>query len=119
MAVPSATERAQHTPLASQGLFDDEPPAQSQRPPMSANAMPMSGVSPVAPAVAQPVPSIPPLATPPQAISLTPTALPSVRPQQPQKKSGGGALVGLLIAGVFVLGAAGAGTFLYLKMHKQ
>ena len=34
MADPQAAARAQHTPLASQGLFDDEP-AQSQRPPMS------------------------------------------------------------------------------------
>ncbi len=115
MADPQAALRAQQTPLASQGLFDDEP-AQSQRPPMSA-PMPMSGAAVAAPAVAQPVPSTPP---PPHVASLTPTALPSVAPHaQPQKKGGNGALIGLLIAGIFVLGAAGAGTFLYLKMHKE
>ena len=128
-ADPSAALRAQTTPLASQGLFDEEP-AHSQRPPMSAaptSGVPMSGPVSHAPhtaplgaqgAAAQPAPSLPPASLPPQA--LTPSAPPaafgapvaaSAVSTGTQKKKGSGAVIALVVA----LGAAAAGGVFVMK----
>ncbi len=142
-ADPSAALRAQTTPLASQGLFDEEP-AHSQRPPMS--APPVSHVPHTAPLGAQGAPvalpaqpapsippgpaSIPPASLPPQALaaSATPSAPPvgfgapvaasamaSTSSTGAQKKKGGGAVIALVIGGVVALGAAAAGGLFVMK----
>ena len=136
-ADPSAALRAQSTPLASQGLFDEEP-AHSQRPPMSAAPMsaPVSQAPHTAPLgahglPAQPAPSIPPVpasmppaSLPPQA--LTPSAPPvnfgaaapvaaSAISTGAQKKKGGGAVIALVIGGVVALSAAAAGGVFFMK----
>lgn len=139
-ADPSAALRAQTTPLASQGLFDEEP-AHSQRPPMS--APPVSHAPHTAPLGAQaaqghglpaqpapsipPVPaSIPPASLPPQA--LTPSAPPvgfgapvqatALSTGGQQKKKGGGAVIALVIGGVVALSAAAAGGLFFVKSRK-
>jgi len=126
-ADPGAAARAQSTPLASHGLFDDEPV--SQRPPMSGpiSAAPMSGPlsqpAPVSgPASAhglpqQPVPSVPPppvLTPSAPPVGLAPSSVASVHPM-PAKKKGSGATIALVVGGLVALSAAAAGTFLYMK----
>lgn len=127
-ADPQAAVRAQSTPLASQGLFDEEPA--SIRPPMSAPA-PMSGVA-SAHGLQQPAPSIPPMpaSLPPASLapqhSLTPSApvvgyapheMASVHPL-PAKKKGNGAVIALVFGGLVALSGAAAGGFFYMKSHK-
>lgn len=122
-ADPSAALRAQSTPLASQGLFEDEPRSQAPQtaPFGSAQSLP-----------AQPVPSMPP----PMPASIAPQALtPSARelgagmsassssslhsmPAAQKKKSGGGAVIALVIGGVVALSAAAAGGVLFMKARK-
>lgn len=112
---PSAAPSANAAGLASQGIFDEDP--QSVRPPPSVQA------------VAQPVPSIPPMPASLAPQSLAPVAPAPVsapvasalasasQPALPQKK-GNGAVIALVFGGVVALGAAAAGTFIYLKSHK-
>jgi len=126
---PNAAARAQHTPLASQGLFDDDQP-HSQRPPMSA---PISSAH-AGPASMphQPAPSIPPMpaSMPPASVapySHTPSApavgyaqpVASVHPILPaQQKKGNGATIALVFGGLVALSAAAAGGFLFLKSKR-
>ncbi len=141
-ADPSAAVRAQSTPLASQGLFDEEP-AHSQRPPMSASPMSAPAASgrisqppQTAPLgaqglPAQPAPSVPPMpgSIPPASMSsqaLTPSAppvglaapmaAPAVSTGAQKKK--GGAVVALVIGGVVALSAAAAGGLFLVKSRK-
>lgn len=124
-ADPGAATRAQSTPLASHGLFDDEP-AHSQRPPMSSPIRaPMSGpLSHPAPMSApvsgqslpqQPVPSIPPppvLTPSAPPVGFGPASMASMHPT-PAKKGGGA--IALVVGGLVALSAAAAGTFLFMK----
>ena len=110
---PHAADRAQQTPLASQGLFEDDSVARQPA------ALPH-----------QPYPSVPPMpaSMPPASLqaSYTPSA-PSVVPVQahaslapvPQKKkkSGSGGVVVLLVGGLLAASAAAAGGFLYVKTN--
>lgn len=112
-ADPHAAARAQHTPLASQGLFDEEP--HSQRAPMSAQHLPQ-----------QPAPSVPPPSSiPPSSVRYahTPSA-PPVAPYAAQRmgnvhplaqKKSGGAAVALVIGGLVTLAAAAAGGVFVMK----
>jgi hypothetical protein len=125
-ADPGAAARAQFTPLASHGLFDDEP-AHSQRPPMSGPiSAPMSGPlshpAPVSAPVSaqslpqQPVPSVPPppvLTPSAPPVGFGPASMASVHPM-PAKKTSSGAIA-LVVGGLVALSAAAAGTFLYMK----
>jgi hypothetical protein len=122
-ADPTAALRAQSTPLASQGLFDEEPASQhpvSQAPqtaPLGAQGLP-----------AQPAPSIPPVSpasVPPASLSqqaLAPSApavdlSPASVHALPSKKKGSSAIA-LVIGGVVALGAVAAGGVLFMKAHK-
>lgn len=110
--VPSAPMAAPaSTPLATAGLFDDEP--QSVRP------------GPISQA-AQPVPTIPPMPAVPASIAPAPAsaaapvvAAPAMAaPSAPeQEKSKGGKLVAVVF-GVVALAAAAAGTFVVMKGHE-
>lgn len=124
-ADPGAALRAQSTPLASQGLFDEEP--HSQRP------APLSHAPVTAPlgaqAHAQPAPSVPPLApsVPPPSLAPQQAVAPSVPPayaaatahtyEQPKKK--GGAVIALVIGGVVALSAAAAGGLFFMKSRAE
>ena len=116
-ADPGAEVRAQSTPLASQGLFDDEP--LSIRPPPAS--------------LSQPVPSIPPMP-----VSMAPGSMPASMPvasgvassqnlahapasapavyAAPSKK-GNGAVIALVFGGLVAASAAAAGVFFVMK-HK-
>ncbi|MBX3209758.1 MAG: hypothetical protein KF764_32285 [Labilithrix sp.] len=124
-ADPGAAARAQATPLASQGLFDEEPHSQRAAPlshaPVTAPLGAQGHAQP-----AQPAPSLPPMApsVPPPSLApqhaLTPSAPPvgfapaALQTQPPQKKKGG-AVIALVIGGVVALSAAAAGGVLFLK----
>ena len=108
---PVAPVRAQQTPLASQGLFDDEPA--SVRPPPSAQ---------------QPVPSMPPIpasSMPPVSQSSQPIApisqaatssqVAPIAAAPAKKKSGSGAVIALVLGGFVAVSAAAAGTFVVMK----
>lgn len=121
---PQGAERAQSTPLASAGLFDDEP--QSVRPgPVSApiSQAPTSQV-------AQPVPTIPPapasIAPAPLSVgSAAPASAPAAiapvaaasTPAMATEKKGGGKVVAVVF-GLVALAAAAAGTFVVMNGHK-
>lgn len=122
---PHASERAQTTPLASAGLFDDEPhsvrPGPVAQPvptipPMPASMPPASQpvASAAAPISSAPVSAAAPSASAPMA-ALASQSAPTAA--QPEKKGGGGKV----IAGVFAvvaLAAAAAGGFVVLKGHQ-
>jgi hypothetical protein len=126
-ADPAAAVRAQSTPLASQGLFDEEP--HSVRPPPASHAphtMPLAAQAPAQPAPSMPpvTGSMPPASLPPQQ-ALTPSAPPvgvaptavasSLQTAPPKKKKGNGAVVALVIGGVVALSAAAAGGLFVVK----
>lgn len=113
---PQAATRAQTTPLASQGLFDEEP--HTQRAAVSAP-------------LAQPVPSIPPISSAPASLATpasaaSPAAAPAVGAfvAQPipaaleKKEKKGGVLIALVVGGVVALSAAAAGGILFMKNAK-
>jgi len=127
-ADPGAAIRAQSTPLASQGLFDDEP-SHSQRPaplshmpvtaPLGAHAhvpaQPAPSVSPpalasVAPASLAPQPAVTP-SVPPAGYAATSSAVHAI-PEEKKKK--GGAVIAVVF-GVVALGAAAAGGLFVMK----
>jgi hypothetical protein len=123
---PGAAQRAQSTPLAQSGLFDDEPasvkpgpvsmplsqPAPSFAPPPSVSA-PASGRLSAAPVSAAPVSAAPASAA---AVPSAPLSMPSTAAAvQAQPKKGKGSVVVGLFTAVVVLGAAAAGGFLFLK----
>jgi hypothetical protein len=115
---PSAPARAQSTPLASQGLFDDEPASVRPPPPSSAHAQ-------------QPIPSMPPIpASVPPVSTAMPAASTPIGPvaqaatssqvaHLPKKKSGSGATIALLFGGLVAVSAAAAGTFFFMKHRAQ
>ncbi len=108
---PAAQERAKATPLAAQGLFDDDAPASAaaaaaSAPPASVSAVAQSS-APAAAASASVAPT--PSAAPPASAvaSLAP-------PKKEEKKKGGGGLV-LLFGGLLAAGAIAAGAFFVVK----
>ncbi|CAN5282466.1 hypothetical protein BH09MYX1_BH09MYX1_65060 [soil metagenome] len=104
---PAASERSKSTPLAAQGLFDDEAPASAAA--VSASLPPLS-----ASAVAQSSP--PPSASmPPASSSIAPASSASLAPAAPkkeEKKKGGGMI--FLFGGLAIVAAA-AGVFFVVK----
>jgi hypothetical protein len=124
-ADPAAEQRAQTTPLASQGLFDEDPasmrPAsmpQPQQPypsvpPMPASAAPASAPPasmPYTPAPAAVISSHPAAVAGPSATSSQVTALP--------EKRGNGKVIAILLGGVVAAAAVAAGVVVYAK-HKN
>lgn len=125
---PQASVRAQSTPLASHGLFDEEPQAAAPASappagPASARASVPASQPPASQDATQPLPSLPPTAPP----SVAPASLPQPAgapvaanaavanaPRQAEGKGRGG-MVALLVGGVVALGAAAAGGFLLVK----
>jgi hypothetical protein len=130
-ADPSAALRAQGTPLASQGLFDDEP--QSVRPPPMSQAPHTAPFTAQAQLPTQPTPSIPPMpgsippaSLPPQhaltpsapPVGFAPSAVSSSLQAVPAKKKGNGTVIALVIGGVVALSAAAAGGLFVMKAKK-
>lgn len=126
---PHAAVRAQSTPLASDGLFDDEPA--SVRPPMSAPGSAAMAGAPVSQQFQQPAPSIPPFSVAPSAppVSQAPGSLSAPLSLQPQvgavassqaraipaKKKGNGAVIALVLGGLVAASSMAAGGFFYMK----
>lgn len=117
---PAASQRAQSTPLASEGLFDDEPA--SVKPPMSAPmqavAQPHPSLPPMPISPSQPPPSVAPVSHAPHSVQSAPISMQapqSIAPVQPAKKKGKGGVVIALFAGALVLSGAAAGGFMFLK----
>ncbi|HSO39202.1 MAG TPA: hypothetical protein VLT33_42040, partial [Labilithrix sp.] len=113
---PQAAVRAQTTPLASDGLFDDEP-ASIRPPPVSAGAVssPLSVPS-------QPMPSMPPFSVAPAApASHAPIASSSVASSahQPVAKKRGGAVIALVFGGLVAVSAVAAGGFFFMKQQAK
>jgi len=124
---PGAAARAKSTPLAQDGLFDDEP--------ASIRPGPVSGSPVSAGALQQPTPTIPPFSAPPSipasAASVAPApasvapisaapvsaaaiAAPTPITSAPEKKKGGKGIV-FALTGVIALGAVAAGGFFVMK----
>ncbi len=121
-ADPEGAARAQHTPLANVGLFDE---AGSFAPPASGGLATGGAAGLVRPAgLAQPYPSLPPVpgSVPPPAManaSAAPSAAPaSIAPPSaaPAKRGRAGAVVGVVVSALVGLSAAAAGV-LYLRTH--
>lgn len=125
---PQAAVRAQSTPLAKAGLFDDEPasirPGPVSAGPASASAQQLQ----------QPAPSLPPLSSAPASlapISQAPlssspaSAVPATQSSAAQSsaqqtaatKKGNGAVIALVFGGLIAAGAIAAGGLFYMK-HK-
>jgi hypothetical protein len=123
---PQAALRAQSTPLASHGLFDDDAPSRRPlaSPPLSSQPFAVQGQ------VRQPPPSLPPTPgsiAPASALqpALTPSAPPvapapigadPVLPATATTKKSGGKVVALILGGVVALSAAAAGVF-FVNAH--
>lgn len=110
---PGAEQRAQSTPLAAQGLFDeDAPPASAAQtaPPASVQAVAQSAPPPAAVSAPPPVASVPP-----PSASAAPSVAPAaaVTPKKEEKKKGGGMI--LLFGGLLAAGAIAAGAFFVIK----
>lgn len=129
-ADPQAAVRAQSTPLANAGLFDDEP--------ASIRPGPVSGApvvaAPVSQQLQQPVPSMPPLSAGPMSqvpASLAPisqaplSSVPATQSSAVQSsaqtavapKKGKGVVIALVFGGLVAAGAIAAGGLFYVK-HK-
>ena len=129
-ADPQAAVRAQSTPLANAGLFDDEP--------ASIRPGPVSGApvvaAPVSQQLQQPVPSIPPFSNAPvsqapaslAAISQAPlSSAPATQSSAVQSsaqiavapKKGKGVVIALVFGGLVAAGSLAAGGLLYVN-HK-
>ena len=120
-ADPGAAVRAQTTPLASEGLFDDEP-ASIRPPPMSAG--PMSGAqgqAPVSQQFQQPAPSIPPFSVNPSAPLSMPFAGGSAvqssaqQPVQFAPKKRSGVVIALVFGGLVAASAVAAGGYFFVQ----
>ncbi len=120
---PQGAIRAQTTPLANDGLFDDEPA--SIRPgPVSASLS--------AQQLQQPAPSVPPSAAAAAAAAAAPeSAAPaslvslaslasqaSVRPVSTQAKKGNGAVIALIFGGLVAASSMAAGGFFYMRHER-
>lgn len=123
---PQGAERAKSTALASAGLFDDEP--QSVRPGAVAQPVPTippmpASIPPSVPPAAHPATLLAPVATPmPVPVSAVPAALApvasvaSVAPEAAPAKKGGKLVA--VVFGLFAVSAVAAGTFVFLKGQK-
>jgi hypothetical protein len=125
---PHGAMRAQSTPLASAGLFDEDPasvrqaafaaqPAPSM-PPMPASmppaSMPPASMPPASFGPASAAPYSAPMSMPAhQASSSVSSSMTAAAPQ----KKGSGAVIALVVGGVVALTAAAAGGFLYVRSH--
>jgi hypothetical protein len=135
---PHGAVRAQSTPLANAGLFDDEPA--SVRPPMSAPVSDSRSPAGAAAQLQQPAPSIPPFASatasmpspaavpsaPPSAVSFESGPVSAVQSsaQRPvaapaNAKKGNGRVVALLLGGLVAASAVAAGGFFFMKHRAQ
>ena len=134
---PGAAVRAQTTPLASDGLFDDEPA--SVRPPMSApHSGAMAGASqggPVSQQYQQPAPSIPPFASaplsmPPASVSAPFSSAPaSLAPSNAVQSSAqrsvsgekkrSGVVIALVFGGLMAASAVAAGGFFFIQHRAE
>jgi hypothetical protein len=131
---PQAAARAQSTPLANAGLFDDEP--------LSVRPGPVSSslAAPVSQQLQQPAPSLPPFSNGPASLapaSVAPSShaplsaapasfVPATQPSAaqsssqhaaPASKKRGGVVLALVFGGLVAAGAVAAGGFLFMK-HK-
>jgi len=138
---PQAAVRAQSTPLASDGLFDDEP-ASVKPGPVSSGAFgpsaPMSGAlaqAPVSQQYQQPAPSMPPFSAPgsspaslpPGSISQPLSAPASFAPaahagavgsssqQAVAPRKGNGKVIALVLGGLVAVSSMAAGGFFFMK----
>lgn len=129
---PQAAVRAQSTPLAKDGLFDDEPASLTPGP-VAAGAI----AAPLSQQPQQPAPSIPPFSAAPasQAASLGPVAQApvssaaasavaapaprSVPAPAAAKKKGNGAVIALVFGGLIAAGSMAAGGFFFMKHRAE
>lgn len=115
---PGGAVRAKSTPLAQDGLFDDEPA--SIRPgPVSAGAAQLQQPAPSIPPFSQPRDaSVAPASQPIAPVSAAPAsaaiAAPTPITSAPQKKKGGKGIV-FALTGIIALGAVAAGGFFVFK----
>jgi hypothetical protein len=113
---PQASVRAQTTPLASDGLFDDEPasvrPGPVSSSPVSAPlSMPLSMQQ-----VQQPAPSLPPFSAPSIAPASAPASAAKVAVAATgTKKKGSGAVIALVFGGLVAASAIAAGGFFFVQ----
>ena len=137
---PHAAVRAQSTPLASDGLFDDEPASIRPGPVSSGALAPVSGASgalalaPVSQQYQQPAPSMPPFSAPGSApASLPPgsisqplsapvfaphtgaVASSSQQAVAPAPKKGNGKVIALVLGGLVAVSSMAAGGFFFMK----
>ncbi|HVH41706.1 MAG TPA: hypothetical protein VM925_05165 [Labilithrix sp.] len=125
-ADPQASVRALSTPLATQGLFDDDSMHSQRPPPMSAPpGAPFGGYGqPMQPAPSiPPVPASIPAATASQdSFASSPIVAPAAQAAAPlaatPEKKKGGTVIALVLGGVVALSAAAAGGVFYMKSHK-
>lgn len=127
---PQAAVRAQSTPLAKDGLFDDEPASIKPGPvsSVSSGALPPA---PVSQQFQQPAPSIPPFSAP-SAPSAPPGSLAHSQPlsvplhagavasssQQaiaPAPRKGNGKVIALVLGGLVAVSSMAAGGFFFMK----
>ncbi|MDB5221009.1 MAG: alginate regulatory protein AlgP [Myxococcaceae bacterium] len=135
---PHAAVRAQSTPLASDGLFDDEPASVKPGPVSSGALGPVSGArapAPVSQQYQQPAPSMPPFSAPGSA----PASLPPGSISQPLSapvslvaaghavasssqraivappKKGNGKVIALVLGGLVAVSSMAAGGFFFMK----
>lgn len=112
---PAAEQRAQSTPLAAAGLFEEDaaPSAPKLPPPVAAES-----AAPAAPSAAAMTGSVPPpsetLAS--QSVPAPVSAVPAPLAKEGEKKKGGGII--FLFGGIAAIAAIAAGGFFYMRSHK-
>lgn len=133
---PQAAVRAETTPLANAGLFDDEPASVKPGPVSGALAQP-----PISQQLQQPAPSIPPFASLPSPSAPPPSVAPiaqapissapaSFAPaaqnsavassaQRPVAKEGKGRVLALVLGGLVAAGSMAAGGFFFMKHRAE
>ncbi|MBS2017630.1 MAG: hypothetical protein JST00_32425 [Deltaproteobacteria bacterium] len=118
---PGAAARAKSTPLAQDGLFDDEPASMRPGPVAASLQQPMPSMPPfsqppsIAPVSAAPISAAPVSAAPMSApASAAAIAAPTPITAAPEKKKGGKGIA-LALTGLIALGAVAAGGFFVMK----
>lgn len=126
---PHAAARAQSTPLASDGLFDDEPASVKPGPVSSGAFGPASGAltpAPVSQQYQQPAPSMPPFSAPgsiSQPLSAPASFAPAAHAgavasssqQAVATKKGNGKVIALVLGGIVAVSSMAAGGFFVMK----